>query len=173
MYARLNAPIRPMGDREVFELLQNLRVRASNMKLDMTDAMEEYCGTGYEKNMGVMDKNRFRSTMGTLFAGMVSQQDLHAICQRWKAGHPDPDPAAPPDSYSQVKWKQFASEHPSSPRQPPRPHPCPTMCGNSRLLSPPLASYHLSPLACGTSHLAPGAPCSQSTSTTSRCPRRT
>ena len=109
MYARMNAPIRPMGDREVFEMLQALRVRAQNMKLDMTDAMEEYCGTGYEKNMGVMDKNRFRSTMGTLFAGMISQQALHEICQRWKAGHPDPDPAAPPGSFSQVKWKQFAS----------------------------------------------------------------
>ena len=46
--------------------MQRLRAEAQNMKLDMTDALEEYAGSGYEKNMGVMDKNRFRSTLGVL-----------------------------------------------------------------------------------------------------------
>jgi len=85
--------------------LQKLRAWAVNKKLDMTDAFEEYAGNGYERNMGVMDKNRFRSTMGVLFAGSVTSADLRAICHVYRAGHPDP---AEQDGYTQVRWKQFA-----------------------------------------------------------------
>jgi len=92
----------------LFASLQRLRAVAINRKLDMTDAFEEYAGTGYERNMGVMDKRRFRSTMGTLFRGSVSLDLLNHICHHYRAGHPDPDPNEPPDSYSQVRWKQFA-----------------------------------------------------------------
>ena len=88
--------------------LPKLRAFAINKKLDMTDAFEEYAGSGYEKNMGVMDKNRFRSTMGLLFGGVLSRELLQALCYAYRAGHPDPDPTEGPEAYSQVRWKQFA-----------------------------------------------------------------
>ena len=91
--------------RALVPALQVLRAYAVNKKLDMTDAFEEYSGTGYEKAMGVMDKNRFRSTIGLLFAGSVSRDVLAAICHAYRAGHPDPGEA---DGYTQVRWKQFA-----------------------------------------------------------------
>ena len=69
-------PSAGFGDAEAaMTPLQLLRAEAQNMKLDMTDALESYAGSGYEKNMGVMDHNRFRSTLGTLFKGVAR---LHA-----------------------------------------------------------------------------------------------
>ena len=105
-YGPLGRPPPPPVD--LMAALQRLRAEALNRKLDMTDAFEEYAGTGYERNMGVMDKRRFRSTMGTLFRGAVSLETLNAICHHYRAGHPDPDPSEPLDSYTQVRWKQFA-----------------------------------------------------------------
>lgn len=87
--------------------MQRLRAVAQNQKLDMTDALGEMAGSGYERNMGVMDKNRFRSTLAFLFKGAITEQLLLDICARYKAGHPDPNPQEP-DGYSQVKWKLFA-----------------------------------------------------------------
>jgi len=43
--------------------------------------------------------------MGLLFTGFVTGDVLQAICQAYKAGHPDP---ADEGGYSQVRWKQFA-----------------------------------------------------------------
>ena len=106
-HASSNVLAQPRG-RLIESCLAELRAEAVNRKLDMTDAFEEYAGSGYEKNMGVMDKNRFRSTMGTLFMGSVSAELLRAICYHWRAGHPDPDPNEGPNAYSQVRWKQFA-----------------------------------------------------------------
>ena len=61
---------------ELKEALMLLRAEAQNKRLDMTDAFEEYSGTLLEKNTGIMTKNRFRSTMGTLFRGKLDKEVL-------------------------------------------------------------------------------------------------
>ena len=54
----------PPAEDSLHKALQSMRVSAASKRLDMTDAFEEYAGTGTEKNSGIMAKNRFRSTMG-------------------------------------------------------------------------------------------------------------
>ena len=120
----MNTKGTPSEFRSLIPMLQKLRIFAINKKLDMTDAFEEYAGSGYERNMGVMDKNRFRSTMGLLFMGSISRDALAAICDAYKAGHPDP---SEPGCYTQVRWKQFAIDFDNVP--PPEAYdklpPCP------------------------------------------------
>jgi hypothetical protein len=67
-------------DPELMAALRAMRSEATHKRLDMTDAFEEYSGTLQEKNTGIMSKNRFRSTMGTLFRGRLNQDVLNAIC---------------------------------------------------------------------------------------------
>ena len=77
----------PPAEDALFDAMQAMRVQAASKRLDMTDAFEEYAGTGTEKNSGVMAKNRFRSTMGTLFrGGFLTGDVLSQICKRYGTG---------------------------------------------------------------------------------------
>jgi hypothetical protein len=81
---------------QLYLAMQRLRAEAVNRKLDMTDAFEEYAGSGYERNMGVMDKYRFKSTMGTLFRGSVSNEVRIASSRSARAANNDgPDQIRP------------------------------------------------------------------------------
>ncbi len=112
------------ADKEFLAALQQLRVSAASKRLDMTDAFEEYAGTGSERNSGVMTKNRFRSTLGTLFRGNLSTATLDEICRRYGTGEADPREAG---SFRQVRWKQFAIDFDEVPLPgaPPLPDPTP------------------------------------------------
>jgi len=81
-----------------------LRAQAINKKIDMTDALSEFAGTGREANVGLMSKQRFRSAMGILFSGM-SAELLDEICQQYAAGSKD---LSEPGTFSQVQFKKFA-----------------------------------------------------------------
>ena len=70
---------------------QALRQCAQHRQLDLTDAFEEYAGTGRDANLGVMAKNRFRGAMGTMFQGInLSSHTLNKICAVYNYGDPDP-----------------------------------------------------------------------------------
>lgn len=103
--------------------LQLMRADAQQKRLDMTDAFEEYSGTLQEKNTGIMTKNRFRSTMGTLFRGNLKKWVLDAICAQYGTGDPDP---REPGTYRYVRWKKFAIDFDNVPPLPPPPLPDPT-----------------------------------------------
>lgn len=103
--------------------LQKMRAEAQQKRLDMTDAFEEFSGTLQEKNTGIMTKNRFRSTMGTLFRGRLHREVLDAICAQYGTGDPDP---REPGTYRYVRWKQFAIDFDNLPPLPPPPLPDPT-----------------------------------------------
>ncbi len=95
-----------LADPQLYKELQNLRLMAQNRKLDLTDAFEEYAGTGREANLGLMAKNRFRAAMGTMFQGInLSSHLLDKICNVYNAGDPDP---REPGTWQKVFWKQFA-----------------------------------------------------------------
>ena len=68
----------------------DLRDAAGNKQLDLTDAFSEYSGTGREAQIGIMPKDRFRSAMGVLFAGIrLEKALLDAICDAYGTGVPD------------------------------------------------------------------------------------
>jgi hypothetical protein len=103
--------------------LQLMRAAAQQKRLDMTDAFEEYSGTLQEKNTGIMTKNRFRSTMGTLFRGNLKKWVLDALCAQYGTGDPDPREAG---TFRFVRWKQFAIDFDNVAPLPPPPLPDPT-----------------------------------------------
>ena len=104
-------------------LHQSLRQCAQHRQLDLTDAFEEYSGTLQEKNTGIMTKNRFRSTMGTLFRGNLKKWVLDALCAQYGTGDPDP---REPGTFRFVRWKQFAIDFDNVAPLPPPPLPDPT-----------------------------------------------
>ena len=110
-------------DPELMEALRAMRAEATHKRLDMTDAFEEYSGTLQEKNTGIMTKNRFRSTMGVLFRGRLSNDVLNAIAIQYGVGDLDP---REPGSYMKVRWKQFAIDFDNIPPAPPPPLPDPS-----------------------------------------------
>ena len=73
----------PLTPNELFPHIQKLRAFAVNKKLDMTDALDEYTGAGYEKNIGIMDTARFKSVLGLLFGGELTQPILQSICAHY------------------------------------------------------------------------------------------
>ena len=113
----------PPPNDDLMTALQVMRAFAQKKRLDMTDAFEEYSGSLQEKNTGIMTKNRFRSTMGTLFRGNLSLDVLNQICARYAAGDPDP---REPGGYLKVRWKAFAIDFDEVPPLPPPPLPDPT-----------------------------------------------
>ena len=110
-------------DPELMAALRQMRAEATQKRLDMTDAFEEYSGTLFEKNTGIMTKNRFRATMGVLFRGKINPDVLNAICIQYACGDPDP---REPGSFRQVKWKKFAIDFDNIPPAPPPPLPDPS-----------------------------------------------
>jgi len=110
-------------DPELMAALRAMRSEATHKRLDMTDAFEEYSGTLQEKNTGIMSKNRFRSTMGTLFRGRLNQDVLNAICIHYGVGDPDPRERG---SFTKVRWKRFAIDFDNIPPPPPPPLPDPS-----------------------------------------------
>ena len=94
----------PLTPHQLFPRIQKLRAYAVNKKLDMTDALDEYTGAGYEKNLGIMDTGRFKSTMGLLFGGELSHEVLQSICAHYGTNGLD----AGGVDYCSVMWKQFA-----------------------------------------------------------------
>ena len=128
----------------------DLRDAAGNKQLDLTDAFSEYSGTGREAQIGIMLKDRFRSAMGVLFAGIrLEKALLDAICDAYGTGVPDrrgglskvqgtPPPLLlhftprgptlnpPLPLPPKVRWKQFAIDFDEIPRKPPPPDPDPT-----------------------------------------------
>ena len=108
---------------ELTYALQKMRAHAVQKRLDLTDAFEEYSGTLQEKNTGIMTKNRFRSTMGTLFRGNLEAEVLNALCAQYGTGDPDPREAG---TFRFVRWKQFAIDFDNVAPLPPPPLPDPT-----------------------------------------------
>lgn len=95
-----------LADPQMYRELQALRQCAQHRQLDLTDAFEEYAGTGRDANLGVMAKNRFRGAMGTMFQGInLSSHTLNKICAVYNYGDPDPKE---PGTCMKVYWKQFA-----------------------------------------------------------------
>ena len=109
---------------ELLKVMQGMRITAINKRLDMTDAMEEMSGTGRDAMVGIMQKNRFMATMGTLFRGDLDHVGLGLVCKAYGCGPPD---AREPGGYMQVQWKQFAIDFdevvPPPPPIPPDPTP--------------------------------------------------
>ena len=91
----------PLLAPDILPAMTRLRVEAVNKKLDMTDAFEAFAPGGTAKTLGIMAKNRFRSTMGGLFAGSIDADTLNAICWRYGAGDLDPNPNE--DGYTQAR----------------------------------------------------------------------
>ena len=82
-----------------------LRKYAINKRLDLSDAFEEQCEPGLEKNLGVMDQTQFCCTMGVLFAGSVKYEVLEGVCAAYAATSDGPQKARPP-----VRFKRFAHD---------------------------------------------------------------
>ena len=82
-----------------------LRKYAINKRLDLSDAFEEQCEPGLEKNLGVMDQTQFCCTMGVLFAGSVKYEVLEGVCKAYAATSDGPQKARPP-----VRFKRFAHD---------------------------------------------------------------
>eukprot|EP00966_Prymnesium_polylepis_P063552 1474223-Prymnesium_polylepis.1 len=81
-FDNIPAPPDPVPDpRRMMKHLMELRAHAVQMRLDMSDAFEEYTGSLKERNSGTMAKNRFRATMGHLFAGKIDPSVLNEICR--------------------------------------------------------------------------------------------
>jgi len=114
-----------LADPALYAELRTLRVAAESKRLDMTDAFSEYAGTGRDANLGVMQKNRFRSAMGTLFQGInLRTATLDAICRIYGTGDADP---RDPGTHQKVFWKQFAIDFDNIPLPdgPEKPDPTP------------------------------------------------
>ena len=85
--------------------MQKMRAVAVDKMLDMTDALDAAVGSGFDKNLGTMDRQRFTATMGVLFTGSLSLDDLKLFCIMYGEDGPDPyNPELP----LKVNWKQFA-----------------------------------------------------------------
>jgi len=94
------------ADPQMYKEMQALRLAAEQRILDLTDAFEEYAGTGRDANLGVMPKNRFRAAVGTMFQGIkLRARLLDKICMVYATGDPDP---REPGTGQKVLWKQFA-----------------------------------------------------------------
>lgn len=119
-------------DPELMAALRAMRTEATQKRLDMTDAFEEYSGTIQEKNTGIMGKNRFRSTMGVLFRGRLIPDVLNAICIQYGTGDPDPRERG---SYMKVKWKQVRASQSQSADLTRSSHP-PAALGAATVLTP-------------------------------------
>jgi len=102
--------------------LMLLRAEAVRMRLDLSDAFEEYTGSLKERNSGAMAKNRFRATMGQLFIGKIDSQVLTEICDEYGIGDLDPREGG----YMKVRWKKFADDFDLVPPMPPPTPPDPT-----------------------------------------------
>ena len=91
-------------DEKMVAALSDLKGEATRSRLDMTDAFEEYAGSGVDYNLGLMHKTRFRSLMSVLFNNVsISNALLDKICDTYPAG--DNDPAG---GSLKVKWREFA-----------------------------------------------------------------
>jgi hypothetical protein len=121
-----------LADPQLYKELRTLRAAAQNKQLDLTDAFEEFSGTGREANLGIMQKNRFRAAMGTMFTGIkLSARLLDKICAVYNAGDPDP---REPGTCQKVLWKQFAIDFDKIPLPPgpEKPDPTPAIIGAMR-----------------------------------------
>ena len=78
-------------DEKMIAALSDLKGEATRSRLDMTDAFEEYAGSGVDYNLGLMHKTRFRSLMSVLFNNVsISNALLDKICDAYPAGDNDP-----------------------------------------------------------------------------------
>jgi len=122
-FDNIPAPPDPVPDpRRMMKHLMELRAHAVQMRLDMSDAFEEYTGSLKERNSGTMAKNRFRATMGHLFAGKIDPSVLNEICREYGIGDPDPREGG----FMRVRWKLFADTFDEVPPMPPPEPPDPT-----------------------------------------------
>ena len=92
----------------LLDALSQLKASATQRRLDLTDAFEEYAGGGIDYNAGVMLKTKFRSCMAVLFTTTsLSDQLLDVICNRYAIGDPDLQ-STTPGAKLKVNWKHFA-----------------------------------------------------------------
>ena len=92
----------------LLDALSQLKASATQRRLDLTDAFEEYAGGGIDYNAGVMLKSKFRSCMAVLFTSTsLSEGLLDVICHRYAIGDPDLQ-STTPGAKLKVNWKHFA-----------------------------------------------------------------
>jgi len=119
---RLPEERQPNAEGELLQSLMELRAEAVRIRLDMSDAFEEFTGSLKERNSGTMTKNRFRATMGQLFSGKLKNSILNQICYEYGTGDPD----AREGGWMKVRWKAFADDFDRVPPMPPPDAPDPT-----------------------------------------------